>query len=133
MILLDTHAAIWVATESKDLGRQSRAIIEQARSEQRLAVSAISFWEIAFLVIKRRLQIFSSSSVLRGTLLDTGVAEIPLTGDIAILAAELTSLHGDPADRFIAATAISHDATLVTADKRLLSWRHAVRRQNAWR
>jgi PIN domain nuclease of toxin-antitoxin system len=61
-----------------------------------LAVSAITFWEIALLV-----------------------------------AGELDTLHGDPADRFIAATAIVHDATLVTADEKLLRWRHPLRRQNA--
>jgi PIN domain nuclease of toxin-antitoxin system len=60
-----------------------------------------------------------------------GAAELPLTGEIAILAGELDGLHADPADRFIAATAIAHNATLVTADDRLLQWRHSVRRHNA--
>jgi len=54
-----------------------------------------------------------------------------LTGSIAISAAQLQDLRGDPADRFIAATAIAHDATLMTADARLLRWHHALRRQNA--
>jgi PIN domain nuclease of toxin-antitoxin system len=57
--------------------------------------------------------------------------ELPLTGEIAIAAAELEGLHADPADRFIAATAIAHNATLMTADDRLLRWRHGVRRHNA--
>jgi len=38
---------------------------------------------------------------------------------------------GDPADRFIAATAVVHDATLMTANESLLAWRAKVRRQNA--
>jgi PIN domain nuclease of toxin-antitoxin system len=38
---------------------------------------------------------------------------------------------GNPADRFIVATAIAHDAMLVTADDRLLQWRHGLRRHNA--
>jgi PIN domain nuclease of toxin-antitoxin system len=54
-----------------------------------------------------------------------------LTGDIALRAVELENLHSDPADRFIAATAIVHDATLMTADESLLAWRSKVRRQNA--
>jgi PIN domain nuclease of toxin-antitoxin system len=37
-----------------------------------------------------------------------------------VLAAEGLDLHDDPADRFIAATALVHDFTLVTADQRLL-------------
>jgi len=68
---------------------------------------------------------------LRADLLDTGVIELALTGDIALLAVDLKTLHGDPADRFIIATAIMHDATLVTADARLLRWRGRVKRQNA--
>jgi PIN domain nuclease of toxin-antitoxin system len=72
-----------------------------------------------------------SARQVRRLILNEGAAELPLTGEIAMLAGELEGLHGDPADRFIAATAIVHDATLVTADDRLLRWRHTVRRQNA--
>ena len=60
-----------------------------------------------------------------------GTIELPLTGEIAIIAGELEGLHGDPADRFIVATAIAHDAMLLTADDRLLQWRHGLRRHNA--
>jgi hypothetical protein len=55
----------------------------------------------------------------------------PVTGDIALLAVELPDLHGDPADRFILVTAITHDATLVTDDARMLQWRSEVKRHNA--
>jgi PIN domain nuclease of toxin-antitoxin system len=37
----------------------------------------------------------------------------------------------DPADRIIAATAIAHNAILVTADAALLSWRSKLRRYDA--
>jgi PIN domain nuclease of toxin-antitoxin system len=40
-------------------------------------------------------------------------------------------LHGDPADRLIVATAIVHGATLMTADRALLRWRHPLPRQDA--
>ena len=56
---------------------------------------------------------------------------IKVNGEIAVLAAELDALHGDPADRFIAATAIQRGATLLTADTRLLAWKHRVKRQDA--
>ena len=57
----------------------------------------------------------------------------PLTGDIAIIAVQLDALHGDPADRFIAATAVAHGAALMTADDTLLAWRSKIRRINAER
>ena len=102
-----------------------------ARAESRLAISAISFWEIALLAAKNRLELSASPTKLRTELLDTGLIEIPLTGDIAVLSVELKGLHADPADRFIAATAIAHKATIITADARLLTWQSEVRRQNA--
>lgn len=131
MILLDTHAAIWMADEDPRLGRRSRSIIRSARNQGALAISAISFWEIALLARKSRLKLARPPAEMRLTLLATGVDELPLTGDIALRAIELDGLADDPADRFIAATAIVHGATLMTADDRLLGWRHTMARQNA--
>lgn len=130
-VLLDTHAAIWLATESASLGKRSRALAAEALAADRLAVASISFWEIAMLIEKGRLQALMPTADLRTRLLDSGVNELPLTGEIALLAAGLEGLHADPADRFIAASAIVHQGTLVTADERLLGWKHRLRRQDA--
>jgi PIN domain nuclease of toxin-antitoxin system len=130
VILLDTHAAIWFTTDS-GLGKRSQAIADEALADDRLAISAISFWEIAMLVAKRRLRSLDSAVELREQVLNAGVNEVSLTGDIAILAGNLEGLHGDPADRFILATAIAHDATLLTADSTLLKWKNKVRRFDA--
>ena len=129
MILLDTHAAIWFITDS-GLGKRSQVLADEALANDCLAVSASSFWEISMLIAKRRIRSLESAHRVRKQVLDSGITEVPLTGDIAILAANL-DLHGDPADRFIAATAITHEATLLTADQRLLGWRNKLRRQNA--
>jgi PIN domain nuclease of toxin-antitoxin system len=131
VILLDAHAAVWLASDDPALGRRSCAMALAARAENKLAISAISFWEIALLVAKNRLELHYQPAELRAELLDTGVIELALTGEIALLAVALKNLHGDPADRFIAATAVVHEATLLTADSRLLRWRGKVARQNA--
>lgn len=130
VILLDTHAAIWFAID-EGLGRQSQKIADKALADDRLAISSFSFWEMAMLITKRRLRVVNSAGEQRAELLAAGVQELPLTGDIAILAAELEGLNGDPADRIVAATAIAHGATLMTADANLLRWRHRLKRQNA--
>jgi PIN domain nuclease of toxin-antitoxin system len=96
-----------------------------------LAISAVSFWEIAILIAKKRLRALKSASEQREKILAAGIQEIPLTGDVALLAVELQNLHNDPADRFILATAIVHEATLVTADTALLEWPSKLRRHNA--
>lgn len=67
----------------------------------------------------------------RDGLVSAGIKELPLDGEVALRAAELTGLHADPADRFIAATALVHDATLITADERLLAWKHSLDRHDA--
>jgi PIN domain nuclease of toxin-antitoxin system len=133
VILLDTHSALWLARDDQALGPQSRALALSAREDKQLAISAISFWELALLAAKGRLQMHYAPSELRKELLDTGVNEVPLTGHIAILSVSLDNLPGDPADRFIIATAIAHDATLMTADRALLRWRNKLPRQNAAR
>jgi len=131
VILLDTHVALWLTADDSSLGKRSRRIAKQAAASDQLAISAVSFWEIALLISKGRLRPPETAQEMRRRILSEGAAELPLTGEIAILAAELDGLHGDPADRFIAATAIANDATLMTADERLLRWRHGMRRHNA--
>ena len=49
------------------------------------------------------------------------IREAPLSFEIAIASREIELPHQDPADRFIAATAIVCDLTLATADRFLLA------------
>jgi PIN domain nuclease of toxin-antitoxin system len=51
----------------------------------------------------------------------SGIVEIPVDGEIGIVAARLSGLHGDPADRLIVATGLCRRATVMTADEKLLS------------
>lgn len=131
MILLDTHALIRLADDG--LGKRSQRMADQALAQDKLAISAISFWEIAFLIARGRLKSVQSATQLRAQSLGDGAIELPLTGEIAIRAVDLSNLPGDPADRFIVATAVVHDAILMTADERLLAWRHSLKRQDARR
>ncbi len=85
------------------------------------------------LVNRGRLSLASPCVRWRQELLRMGITEVPVSGEIGIRAAELEGLHGDPADRIIAATAGSHDATLLTADERILGWTGDVRRFDARR
>jgi PIN domain nuclease of toxin-antitoxin system len=133
VILLDTHVAIWILRNDAALGKKARNLAVAALDAGQLVISAISFWEIALLIAKARLRSLDDPSETRALMVRAGIRELPLTGEIAIIAAQLEALHSDPADRFIAATAIVHDATLMTADEALLGWRSKVRRINAER
>ena len=54
-------------------------------------------------------------------LMNQGLNEIPLDGNITVRAGLLPDMHGDPCDRLIVSTALEgHE--LVTADERILAW-----------
>lgn len=122
MILLDTHVLVWLGAGDAHLGkRASQSIARAALRESGVAVSAVSFWEAATLIERGRLRGLRDAAELRTKALGSGVVELALDGEIAILAARLRAFHGDPADRMIVATALHHGATLVTADATLLA------------
>lgn len=123
MMLLDTHVLIWLDEGSPRLGTETLQRVNTAFTDGRLAVSAISFWEITMLVQKKRLNISMEMDVWRKELIESGLREIPLGGDIAIRAGELLDFQGDPADRLIVATALQMSATLSTADTKILAWK----------
>ena len=120
--MLDTHVLVWLDEGSSRLGPRARAALERAFRAEELAVSAISFWEIAMLQRKGRLELDVGLGEWRAELLRMGVVEVPVSGRIGILAAQLENFHGDPADRMIVATARSAGAPLLTADERILDW-----------
>jgi len=122
---------MWIASNDPALGKRSKALASAALAQDQLAVSAISSWEIALLIAKGRFKSLDSAAEIREQILRGGITELPLTGDIALRAVDLGNLPGDPADRFIVATAIVHGATLMTADERLLAWKHSLKRVNA--
>jgi PIN domain nuclease of toxin-antitoxin system len=131
VIVLDTHVLVWADNDDRKLGRKARALIDQMWAAGKIAVPAIAFWEVGLLQSRRRLKLPASVREWRDAVLGAGAIELPLDGTVAVRALELSGLHDDPADRFIVATALVHGAALMTADERLLDWRHALERYDA--
>ena len=121
-VLLDTHVLIWLLNGDRTLSPAAVTVIEQAAREAAVFVSAITPWEIAMLVAKGRLTLTRDvQEWIDDALRQPGVALAPLDPVIAVASTRLPgAVHGDPADRLIAATARHLDALLVTADDRLL-------------
>ena len=121
MILLDTHVVLWQELDDRRLGPQARCTIEDALQESMAAVSAITFWEVGMRVQKGQLDLGLDLYAWRRDLLEEGLVELAVDGDIAVRAGLLSDMHGDPADRIIVATALDGHQ-LVTADRRILDW-----------
>lgn len=121
MLLLDTCALIFDALTPKRLSSRTRALIDHEAEAGSLAISGISLWEVAMLVERGRLDPGTdAASFCHLAIRARSLAVLPITVEIAARSAAL-SLHGDPADRLIVATAIEHRATLVTTDARLIA------------
>lgn len=133
MILLDTHALWWLDQDLSNMGDRSFALADEALTSGELVVSAISFCEIAKLVRHDRLALDRSLIDWRNDLLQQHLLEYPVDGSVAIAAVDLRDLHRDPADRIIVATALALDATLLTADERILAWPGPLERHDARR
>ena len=123
MILLDTQALIWFAEGDDRLGAKARDRIVDATTTRDVAVSPISFWEVAMLIRKSRIHLGRSADEWTAQICgNDGPVVTALTPGIATAAGQLPdSIHGDPADRIIIATARRH-GTLLTCDQSLLDW-----------
>ena len=125
LLILDTHIWIWAINGDRDrLSSQALTAIETASQNSRLGVCAISVWEVGMLESKGRIQ-FGKVCLdwVREALLAPGLRLLPLTPEIAIESSRLPGgLHGDPADRIIAATSRILRATLVTKDRMLIEY-----------
>ena len=115
------------------MGLSARGLADAAIETNELAVSVISFWEVALLVAKGRLRLHEPVARWRHEMLERGVVELPLGGGTCIAAAQLQDFHADPVDRFIVATTQALAATLVTADDRILRWTGPLERHDARR
>ena len=124
MIVLDTHTLIWAVEGDGRLGPSASRLIEETVRTDRVAVSAITPWEIALLVERRRLRLGREvGEWIAEALALPGVALIPIEPAIAIDGVRLPcEFHADPADRFIVATARHLKAPLLTADRKILAY-----------
>ena len=80
MILLDTHALVWIDADGPSLGRAARRVIQQAWEAQQMAVSAVSFRECAMLHSRGRITLPKSPLAWRGDLIAAGLVEWPIDG-----------------------------------------------------
>jgi PIN domain nuclease of toxin-antitoxin system len=125
MILLDTHCWIWIQIGATDRFSSKELLdIEEAAAHDMLGVSIISIWEVCMLEERGRIRFDRPCwAWIETALAIRGQQPIPMAPRVAYESTRLPgSLHGDPADRIIVATARSHGARLLTRDQKLLEY-----------
>ena len=128
-LLLDTHTAVWVMQGAPRLGRAARRACDAALAADRLEIPTLVYYELSEGLKRRRIGGVSSVREWRDRILSLGVREVELTAQIAMRAADLENLPGDPFDRLMIAQAkvepmrlVTHDKVVAAYDQNFISW-----------
>ena len=129
MITVDTHSLIWLRRSDDRLGSHTDALLTQAQFEGELAASAVVLAEATRLHLNGRVDLGMPPKAWADSCVDNGLHIIPVSAQIAIESSLLgtSGFHGNPIDRFIAATAIVGGHSLVTADRQIAQWAERTR------
>ena len=117
MIVVDTHTMVWWILEPE---RISAAAVSAIDSTDIIGFAAISCWEVGMLSRRNRISLGREPRAwLRRIVEAHNVSILPITIEVGIRAAELHETLRDPIDCLIAATALTHNAPLITKDDRI--------------
>lgn len=125
LLLLDTHVWVWlIEGEVRRLRPALCKELESRAERDELVVSDLSLWEVAIKAGKGKLVLApDADSWIRRAVRAPGIRVLAAEREALLLSARLPgSLHGDPVDRVLAATAILHGMRLVTADAALIRY-----------
>lgn len=118
-LLLDTHILLWSLMEPERLSDKVTRELENPANE--IWISPITTWEIIILAEKGRVELTDEPVAWMQNVLDSvPFKQATLNHEVAIQSRLIKLPHQDPADRFIAASAVVYDLILVTSDKNLI-------------
>jgi PIN domain nuclease of toxin-antitoxin system len=117
-LLLDTHVVLWWVSGDRKLSKGLRATI--ASTDNAIAVSAATFWELA---IKQQLgRVDVDLTRLQAAVAADGFNELPVEIAHTLRLQALPDLHRDPFDRLLIAQSIETASRLVTRDEQILAY-----------
>ena len=123
-IVLDTHIMLWSLLQPEELSEDIKRVIRTAQENRELLLCSISLWEIAMLNFKKRINIYEPvKDFLKSITNIDGLLVKDISAEISAESVMLMdNFHGDPADRIIVATTKIYGATLITRDKKIITW-----------
>lgn len=123
-LLLDTCTILWAVASPNELSRKAKELLTDENSV--IFVSPMSCAKIACGVDRKRIELDRHWKLwFRHFVSLNGWQTIPVDLPVIEEAYSLQEpFHSDPVDRVLVATARLHQATLVTADKKILEYPH---------
>ena len=116
MLLLDTHAFIWLASDRSLLPAGLLELI--ADESEGLFVSSITATEVGLLSKSGKINTYGPcKDFIFKNLRLFEIHEIPVDVEIALASTQLPAIHRDPFDRIIIATAQKHGMAILTKDR----------------
>ena len=124
--MLDTHTWIWWHMNPQKLSQKVKRIVGNTNRYDEILLSAISPWEFSKLLEKKKIGISCDPEDWINSALD--MPKFRLVHLSPVLAYRSTVLpqpfHSDPADQIIVATAREENATILTKDTRILTYKN---------
>ena len=124
-LLLDTHIWLWyLAGDTERMSADAVELLRRGAASAGLLISDISVWEIANKAAKGKLTLVPNASTwVEQAGRVPGFTFVPLNRDVLLFSTQLPgTVHGDPADRMLIATAALRRISLITADRLIIAY-----------
>lgn len=123
--LLDTHILIWAAISPHKISPELASLLSDPSNH--LYFSSASIWEISIKESLGKSDFKVSSKKLYDGLIENGYKELKVSALHTMEVIKLPSIHRDPFDRILVATAIWENMPLLTNDSKLSPYHSLVR------
>jgi PIN domain nuclease of toxin-antitoxin system len=117
-LLLDTHILLWWLMGDRRLPKSLAKVL--ASSENDIAVSAATLWEIVIKHMMGRIDV--DLDELLSSINGDGFGELPVQFRHTLTLQSLPRHHDDPFDRILIAQSVAEGRRLVTTDSSILSY-----------
>ncbi|MBI1286427.1 MAG: PIN domain-containing protein [Flavobacteriales bacterium] len=127
-LLLDTHTVIWFITNSTELPKGIKKLIENPLNE--CLLSHASLWEMAIKFSLGKLELRSELKEIFEIIKKSGIEILPINEQHLIKISELPFHHRDPFDRLIIAQALTEGILILSKDSQFKKYDAELRWQD---
>ena len=122
--LLDTHIALWLLTDNRQLTQKARQVI--LSPNHRIYASVATLWEVAIKHKKYPNDMPLTSRTMAQLLRQSNVLLLPIKLEHITATETLPDIHKDPFDRLLIAQAVSEPMRFLTHDEKLVKYSELV-------